>query len=114
VTTSGTTFTPFYQNNIRSITGVGIHLLRTLTGFEPRYQKSEDTIVKPQSNKVRSLIKLKANATSRSMAVIELSYFYCFYGAILDSYWEKHVALDSESCSSSRDVGMDSFVQLCQ
>jgi hypothetical protein len=34
-----------------------------------------------------------------------VSWFYCFYGATLDSYRENIVALGSESCSSSWELG---------
>jgi hypothetical protein len=39
---------------------------------------------------------------------------FCFYGAMLDSYWENLVALGSESCSSCWESGSDSCVQLYQ
>jgi hypothetical protein len=45
-------------------------------------------------------------------AIILVSWFYCFYGAILNSYRENLVALRGESCSSSREPGSDSCVQL--
>jgi hypothetical protein len=44
----------------------------------------------------------------------KVSWFYCSYGAILDSYRENIVALGGESCSSSREPGSDSCVQLYQ
>jgi hypothetical protein len=61
----------------------------------------------PIPSTVRSLIKLNAIVTSRlpaGIAIVLVSWFYCFYGAVLDSYRKTLVALGGESCSSSREV----------
>jgi hypothetical protein len=63
---------------------------------------------------VRSLIKLNATVISRLPAGAAVSWFYCFCGTILDPYRENLVALGGESCSSSRETGSDSCVQLYQ
>jgi hypothetical protein len=46
--------------------------------------------------------------------IVSISVIHCFYGAIPDLFQETLVALDSESCSSSRKPGSDSCVQLYQ
>jgi hypothetical protein len=63
---------------------------------------------------VRSLIKLNATVTFRLPAGTTVIWLYCFCGAILDSYLENLVALGGELCSSSREAGSDSCVQLHQ
>jgi hypothetical protein len=63
---------------------------------------------------VCSLIKLNTAVTSRLLAVtavIYVSWFYCFYEGILDSYRENRVALGGGSCISSWELGSDSCVQ---
>jgi hypothetical protein len=53
---------------------------------------------------VCSLIKLNATVTSWHLAgsaIIYVSSFYCFHGAVLGSYQEDVVELGSGSCSSS-------------
>jgi hypothetical protein len=60
-----------------------------------------------KTNTVCSLIKLKATVTSRlpaGTAIILVSWFYCLYGPLLDSYRQNLVALGGESCSFSREV----------
>jgi hypothetical protein len=44
----------------------------------------------------------------------QVSWFYCFYGAILDSYRENRVALGDESYNSCRKPGGDSCVLVYQ
>jgi hypothetical protein len=44
----------------------------------------------------------------------KVSLFYCFYGAILDSCRKNLVVLGGESCSSSREAGSDTYIQLYQ
>jgi hypothetical protein len=64
---------------------------------------------------VRSLIKLNATLNSwlpAGTAMKKVSWFHCFCGAILYSCRENLVALGGESCSSSREPGSDSCVQL--
>jgi hypothetical protein len=66
---------------------------------------------------LRSLIKLNATVTYWLLAgnsKKKVSLFYCFCGDILDFYRENLVALCGESCSSSREPGSDSCVQLYQ
>jgi hypothetical protein len=66
---------------------------------------------------VRSPTKLIAAVTSRlptGTAVMKVSWFYCFYEDVLDSYRENPAALGGESCTFSRDPGSDSCVQLYQ
>jgi hypothetical protein len=59
---------------------------------------------------VCSLIKLNATVTSRlsvGNAVMQVSIFYCFHGAIVDSYRENLVVLGGELCRSSWEPGSD-------
>jgi hypothetical protein len=66
---------------------------------------------------VCSLINRKVGVTGTSFSAFlikKVSCFYCFYGAILDSYRENLVALGGESCSSCWKPGSDSCLSVYQ